>query len=194
MLTFVKKDGTTYGEALGTITVFHRDFYSYKMANSGLTDGREDIDGTITTQWYDGNNRFKTAQEAKGHGLKIHAKLKPGGSDYVVYYPSKTTSEHPSDIYDRDVKYKLVNIFETDGLWDQRFNTNLMKDAKQFQKSVGNGSANAPWNWDDHNDGSATGLLDGGIAYYPAHLVDEYFNGLGNFSKTYITNKYLGIE
>lgn len=194
VLTIIKKDNSTYGQALGVVTVFHSDFYSYKASNSGLTDGNEDIDGTLTTQNDNGISRFKTSAEAKGHGIKAHAKQKPGGSDYVVYYPSKTTSEHPSDIYDRNVKYKLVNIFEPNGMWEQRFNTSLFSNAKSFQKSYGSGSANAPWNWDDKNDGGNQGLLAGGIAYYPAHLVDEYFNGLGNYSKTYTRNPYLGIE
>ncbi|AXT52230.1 hypothetical protein D1818_15800 [Aquimarina sp. BL5] len=194
VLTIVKKDNSTYGKAIGIVTVFHSDFYSYKASNSGLTNGNEDIDGTLTTQNHNGVNRFKTSAEAKGHGIKAHAKQQPGGSDYVVYFPSKTTSEYPSDIYDRNVKYKLVNIFENGGMWDQRFNTDLFSNAKSFQKSYGNGSANAPWNWDDKNDGGNQGLLAGGIAYYPAHLVDEYFDGLGGFSKTYIYNPYLGIE
>ncbi|WP_045113503.1 hypothetical protein [Microscilla marina] len=194
LLTIVKKDGSTYGKAEGAITVFHRDFYSYKAPGSSLTNGDEDIDGTFTTQYYGGVYRFKTSQEAKGHGLKAHAKQKPGGSDYVVYYPSKTTSEVPDDIYDRHVKYKLVNMFGADGLWTNRFNTAFLTNAKSFPSTYGNGSANAPWNWDDHNDGGGQGLLHGGMAYYPAELVAAYFNGLGSFSKQYIYNPYLGIE
>ena len=73
-------------------------------------------------------------------------------------------------------------------------NSRLFNNAKSFQKSVGSGTANAPWNWDDKDDGDAQGLLAGGLAYYPAHLVDQYFNNLGNFSKTYIYNPYLGIK
>ncbi|WP_378186235.1 hypothetical protein ACE939_14080 [Aquimarina sp. W85] len=194
VLTIVKKDNTSYGKALGAVTVFHSDFYSYKAPDSGLTNGSESIDGTLTLQNYEGISRFKTSAEAKGHGIKAHAKQKPGGSDYIVYYPSKTISEYPLDIKDRNVKYKLMNIFENGGMWEQRFNTNLFKNTKSFQKSYGNGTANAPWNWDDKNDGDKQGLLSGGLAYYPAHLVDEYYNGLGGFDKTYTYNPYLGIE
>lgn len=194
LLSIVKKDGTSYGTAQGAITVFHRDFYSFKTVGSSLNQGKEDIDGTMTTQNHGGINRFQTAQEAKGHGLQAYSELRPGGSDYVVYYPSKTTAESPSNIYDRNVKYKLVSIFESGGLWNNRFNTQLFKDAKQFQKSYGSGTANAPWNWDDHNDGRGPGLLSGGMAYYPAELVDQYFDGLGNFSKEYVYNPYLGIQ
>ncbi len=194
VLTIVKKDDSSYGEALGIVTVFHSDFYSFKAQGSGLTNGNEDIDGTLSTETHNNVTRFQTAAEAKGHGIKARSKLKPGGSDYVVYYPSKNTSEEPENIYDRHVKYKLVNIFKAGGMWEQRFNEMLFSNAKSFQKSYGRGSANAPWNWDDKDDGGGQGLLDGGIAYYPAHLVAAYFNGLGNFSKKYIYNPYLGIE
>lgn len=194
VLTIVKKDNSAYGKALGILTIFHSDFYSYALSNSGLSDGNQDIDGTLTTKNDKGISRITISAEAKGHGIKAYAKQKPGGSDYVVYYPSKTTSEHPSDIYDRNVKYKLINIFENGGMWDQRFNTSLFNNARSFQKSYGRGNANAPWNWDDRNDGGNLGLLAGGIVYYPAELTDEYFNGLGNFSKNYVYNPYLNIE
>ncbi|CAL2090677.1 hypothetical protein [Tenacibaculum sp. 190524A02b] len=194
ILTVVKKDNSNYGKTLGIITVFHSDFYSYKSNNSGLTSGSESIDGILTTENHNGIIRFKTSAEAKGHGIKAYSDQKPGGSDYVVYYPSKSNSDYPSNIYDRYVNYKLINIFENGGMWDQRFNTNLFNNTKSFQKSYGNGTANAPWNWDDKNDGNSQGLLAGGIAYYPAHLIDAYFNGLENFSKNYTYNPYLGIE
>ncbi|KZS39830.1 hypothetical protein AWE51_09285 [Aquimarina aggregata] len=194
ILTIVEKDNSSYGKALGIVTVFHSDFYSYKAPNSGIISGNQDVDGTLTLQNDRGVIRFKTSAEAKGHGIKAHSKQQPGGNDYVVYYPSKTISEHPSDIYDRNVKYKLINIFENDGMWDQRFNTSLFSNGKSFKKSYGNGTANAPWNWDDRNDGGNQGLLAGGLAYYPAHLIDEYFNGLGNFSKVYTYNPFLGIQ
>ncbi|WP_433271157.1 hypothetical protein ACQPZF_11665 [Actinosynnema sp. CS-041913] len=49
--------------------------------------------------------------------------------------------------------------------------------------------ANAPWGWDDHDDGSA--LQKGLLATDPAKLVERYFDGTGNFSLTYISNGYL---
>ena len=39
-----------------------------------------------------------------------------------------------------------------------------------------NNSANAPWGWDDSNDGS---VYKGEMALDPAHLTDVYFDGLG---------------
>lgn len=194
ILTVIKKDDSKYGKALGIVTIFHSDFYSYKSNNSGLTSGNESIDGVLTTENHNGIKRFKTSAEAKGHGIKAYSDQKPGGNDYVIYYPSKGNSDYPSDIFDRYVSYKLINIFENGGMWDQRFNNNLFNNTKSFHKSYGSGTANAPWNWDDKNDGSGKGLLAGGIAYYPAHLINTYFNGLNNFSKNYTYNPYLGIE
>lgn len=194
VLTIVKKDNSAYGEVLGIVTVFHSDFFSFKAPNSGLRDGNEDIDGTLSLKQYDGVQRFETAAEAKGHGIKAYSKLKPGGSDYVIYYPSKTISEVPNDVYDRFVQYQLVDIYKSEGMWEERCNGSLFNNCNSFRKSYGSGTANAPWNWDDKNDGGGTGLLAGGLAKYPAHLVDVYFNGMGNFSKTYTYNPYLGIE
>ncbi len=193
VLAIVEKDGSEYGNALGIVTVFHSDFFSFKTPGSELRNGNQDIDGTLTSKEHNGVQRFETAAQAKGHGIKALSKLKPGGNDYVVYYPSKTRSEEPSDIYDRKVHYTLINIFETGGMWEQRFNELLFKNARSFQKSYGQGIANAPWNWNDKDDGGGTGLYAGGMAYYPAHLVDNYFNGLGSFSKTYTYNPFLNI-
>lgn len=194
ILTVVQKNQSTYGQSIAMISVFHNDFYSFKTSDSSLTDGSENIDGNVTQRLYNESNRFEVAAQAKGHGIKAYSALKPGGDDYVVYYPSKTISEYPSSVTDRHVDYKLINIFEAGGLWQSRFNILLFKDQKQFQKDNGSGTANAPWNWDDSNDGSQTGLYAGDIAKNPAQLVNAYFNGLGTFSTIYINNKYLGIE
>ena len=64
---------------LAQLPFFHSDFYSYKTSNSGLTDGNEDIDGTLTLQNHNGINRFKTSAEAKGHGIQGPFKTKTGG-------------------------------------------------------------------------------------------------------------------
>ena len=50
-------------------------------------------------------------------------------------------------------------------------------------------AANMPWSWDDGDDGSH--LQAGMLGLDPAYLVDQYFDGLGNFSLEYTSNKYL---
>jgi hypothetical protein len=52
------------------------------------------------------------------------------------------------------------------------------------------GSANPPWGWDDRNDAHKPGDL----AWDPARLVADYFQGLREFSMEYVHNPYLGIR
>lgn len=189
ILMAVRKEESQYGALEGAVTVSHSDFFSYTPTGSPLSNGQETIDGTLEMEQFDGQMHPVTAQEAKGHGLKAWPQYKIIG-DGVIYYPSANgTAEVPSDNYDNNVSYKLVNIFETGGLWSQRNNSNLFFNANGGFKgnNFKNGGANAPWAWNDGNDGDVQG---GEIASNPAKLFDIYFEGLGNFSKSYINNPY----
>ncbi|MBX0293059.1 hypothetical protein K3G63_21625 [Hymenobacter sp. HSC-4F20] len=189
LLAVVKKDGSTYGNLQAIVTVAHSDFYSFVPAGSPLQANQEDIDGTLSMESYNGALHPVTAQEAKGHGLKAYPYYQLNG-DGIKYFPSATVAEVPANADDRDVKYKLADIFASGGLWDQRTNTALFTSAAGgFVKSYGNGGANAPWAWDDGNDVPGRGEL----ATDPAKLVNSYFKNLGNFSLTYVDNKYKGI-
>ncbi len=190
LLAVVKKDGSTYGTLQGVVTVAHSDFYSFVPTGSPLQANQEDIDGTLTMEQFSNGLHPVTAQEAKGHGLKAYPYYKLNG-DGLKYFPSPTfTAEAPANADDRNVQYKLVDIFEFNGLWDQRFNTSLFVSAAGgFQKSRGNGGANAPWAWDDGNDAPVKGEL----ATDPAKLVNSYFKNLGTFDLNYVDNKYKGI-
>ncbi|RAW00015.1 hypothetical protein [Pseudochryseolinea flava] len=189
-LSIVKKDGSAHGALQGIVTVAHSDFFSFVPSGSPLQANQEDIDGTLSFETYHGQPHPVTAQEAKGHGLKANPYYKING-DGLKYLPSLDfTAEAPANADDRDVKYKLVNIFEANGLWDQRFNTELFSSAAGgFKSSYGNGGANAPWAWDDGNDVPGKGEL----ATDPAKLVNSYFKNLGTFSLIYTKNKYKGI-
>ncbi len=186
-LMIVEKNNTTYGELKGCVTVAHSDFFSFTPSSSNYRDNDEDIDGELTMQSFAGALHPVTAQECRGHGLKAHPKYKING-DGVIYYPSMNdVAEVPSDVYDNHVGYKLVDIFEPNGLWDQRYNTQLFKNEQgAFKLSHGRGGANAPWNWNDHNDN----VERGEFATDPAKLVNSYFSNLGNFSFTYTNNPY----
>ncbi len=192
-LIMVRKTSNRYGTAQGMITVFHNDFYSYVYPNSGLRSGHESVDGTLSLRNHNGIRRAETSQEAKGHGMKAYSKQKPGGNDYVIYYPGNT-AERPTDIYDRNVKYQLRDIYRE--LWEKRFNANFLRDGKRFHTSVWtNGNADAPWNWDDGNDSNCGPCQRGKIATDPAGLFQRYFDGEGSpFSKRYLYNPYIGIE
>ena len=206
LLAFVRKDGTDeYGELEGIVTVAHKDFYSYKPAGSPVTGGNEGIDGTLEMRMFDGALHPVTAQEARGHGLKAYPDYKIEGNppDGVVYYPSKSIAEEPSGPNDRDVKYKLVDIFSYDGLFDRRSDGSTFStksdDWGAFDGDEGGtcgdglpdctvDSAKAPWAWDDHDDG--TSMRRGYLATQPAWLVDYYFNNLGAFDRGYERNRY----
>lgn len=206
VLAVVRKDGSALGRLEGAVTVFHKDFFSYKAPGSALTGGAEDIDGTLSLQTFEGVARFKTVQEAKGHGLKAwpFAGNFDGGSgqDGVVYFPSSTgAAEAPSGGNDRDVRYKLVDFFA--GLWPAQFpqdaanvtystwgtfRGNDSGGCGDGTKSCSANSANTPWGWNDQDDGP---VVKGELALDPAHVVAHYFDGLGAFSTTYVRNAYL---
>lgn len=189
-LSIIKKSNANngYGEFLGMVTVAHSDFYSFTPSGSALQSNNESIDGIVSFENYANEQHPITAQESKGHGLKAWPAYKIIG-DGIKYYPSLTIAEAPSNNDDRNVKYKLVNIFEANGFWDRRFNTAFLTNAKSFPSTKGSGSANTPWNWDDKDDNPSAGAL----ATDPATLVNDYFKNLGNFSTTYILNPYKGI-
>ncbi len=212
LLTIVRKDGSTFGKLEGIVTVFHNDFYSYTPAGSPLTKGREDIDGRLTMHFYEGSFRSLTAQQAKGHGLKAWPYAgdfqgKPD-QDGIIYFPSRTAAEVPRSGNDRDVKYRLLDIFSPGGLWDRQLAEANMREKNVLtfhkwgtfkgNKSGGCGegatvtckedAAHTPWGWDDHNDGPT---YTGEMALDPANLVNIYFDGLGSFSHKYVRNRYI---
>ncbi len=188
ILLTVRKDGSTYGALEAMVTVSHTDFYSYVPAGSPYTNGQEDIDGTVRMMNVGGVDRPVTFQEAKGHGIHAWNGDSYSNTDVVLYFPSLTESEVPSGGNDRDVKYQLVDIFEYHGLWDHRYDPQTFHAWGTFRGDNGatKNGANAPWGYDDKNDGPGRGE----IATDPAKLVANYFNNRGNFSLTYIRNPF----
>ncbi len=210
-LAVVRKNGSTYGSLEGMITVFHTNFFSFTPAGSPLSNGNESIDGTVSFETHNGVSRARTVQEAKGHGLKAWPYTSDfnGGAnqDGIIYYPTQAAAEFPSSGNDRNVPYRLVNIFGANGMWDHALNdANLPgSQAATFNswgtfkgntsggcgsglKSCSSSSANSPWGWDDSDDGAS---YRGEFALDPAHLVAHYFGGLGTFSQQYLNNRYL---
>lgn len=188
-LLTVRKNGTTYGKLEAMVTVAHSDFYSYVPSGSSFTSGRENVDGTLIMQSHGGVTHPTTRQEAKGHGLYAHNGASFPGGDGVVYLPSATTAEVPSSGNDRSVAYRLTDIFGTSGLWSRRNDSVTFASFGTFRGDNGkDNAANAPWGWDDGNDGGD--LPRGLLATDPAYLVHQYFDGTGTFSLTYTRNAY----
>ena len=202
LLTIVRRPAqegpNEFGELQGMITVYHLDFFSYITPGSPLTEGQEDIDGTlemenVPDQLNAGMLHPVTAQQSKGHGIKAHPQVQIEGGDGIKYFPSVDVAQSPSGPNDRAVKYKLINIFEPGGLWDHRDDPLTFASPGVFRgDDGGDNKANAPWNWDDNDDGS--NLRGGELATNPAKLVNIYFDDLGDFSTTYEFNLYQGIQ
>lgn len=189
ILLCVEKGETLYGTLRAAITVAHSDFFSYVPAGSPWQGNEESVDGVLSLEEYQGEGHPLTAQEAKGHGLKAHPYYKLNG-DGIKYYPSLQNAEVPANADDRNVSYRLVNIFEPGGLWQQRINAELFASpAGGFLSSVGSGSANAPWAWDDKDDNAAWGQL----ATDPAAIMARYFSNVGELDQAYLKNPYVGI-
>ncbi|UOQ71565.1 hypothetical protein [Hymenobacter cellulosilyticus] len=70
LLAVVRKDGSTYGNLQGIVTVAHSDFYSFVPAGSPLQANQEDVDGSLTMEQFNGGLHPVTAQEAKGTASK----------------------------------------------------------------------------------------------------------------------------
>jgi hypothetical protein len=196
VLLTVARDGSTFGALKSAITVAHKDFFSYVPSGGNWTSGGESVDGTLSLANFEGSGHPVTAQEAKGHGLKARPYYDIVG-DGLVYYPSRDSAEEPSSPDDRDVRYRLIDIFEPGGLWDRRNDAATFASWGSFagDKSDGCGAgtigcdqnaANAPWGWDDHDDVPGRGEL----ASDPARVVSEYFRIPETLSRTYTFNPY----
>lgn len=196
VLLAIHRDGTAHGKLKAAVTVAHKDFYSFTPSGSTWTSGGESVDGTLQTTALSDGAHPVTAQEAKGHGLKARPYYDIVG-DGVVYFPSLTVAEVPSGPDDRNVLYKLVDINAPGGLWDQRGNAQLFASAGTFAGNNSGGcgsgaigcganSANAPWGWDDQNDGPGRGAL----AADPAGVARAYFTIPEAVNTTYTFNPF----
>ena len=188
VLLTVRRDGSTYGQLEAMVTVAHNNFYSFTPEGSPYTSGRESIDGRVILQSYGGFARPTTFQESKGHGCKAWNGAEFPGGDGVVYYPD-SVAEVPGSGNDRFVRYQLIDVFAAGGLWDHRYDPATFASWGTFAGDNGkDNAANAPWGWDDHDDGSD--LPRGMLATDPAKLVSVYFGNIGSFSLTYTQNGF----
>jgi hypothetical protein len=196
LLLTIARDGSTYGALRSAVTVAHTDFFSYVPSGGNWTSGHESVDGTLQLATFAGAGHPVTAQQAKGHGLKARPYYDIVG-DGIIYYPSLTTAEVPSNPDHRNVLYKLVDIFQPGGLWDNRSLASLFASFGSFAGDTTGGcgsgaigcntnAANAPWGWDDSNDAPPRGTM----ATDPAALVTNYFTIPEPVSLSYTFNPY----
>lgn len=202
LLVTVYRDGTQYGQLEGAVTVAHTDHFSYTAGGTHFSANAEDIDGSLLVS----NGHPMTYQEAKGHGLYAYGGGHVQDGDGIWYYPSKpylgyetaTAPATPSSSNSQPTAYyQLIDIFEPGGLWDHRFDSNTFANFGAFRGDTGGGcgsgsscstnSANAPWGWDDKDDGP---VFPGEMTFDPAHLVSRYFKTTTPFSRDFDCNPY----
>lgn len=197
------------------VTVSHRDFYSYAGSPIGdryaIEGWAEDVDGAIElSNRFAGRgeppHRFKLYAESGGHAIRGSKRGWGSESHIVRYRPSVTRAEAPKEnAFEREhdanfqtVRYKLLSLFEPNGLWAHRDDPRVFRpdglgrQAFVERNSDGGhaaGQANPPWGWDDADDRHQPG----DVAWDPARLVSGYFVGLREFSRQYIHNPYIGL-
>ncbi len=182
-LLVIQKEGGTYGEFILMITRAHEDLYSYKDYDSPVSnkvgEGHEDIDGDIEFETHHPHIYVKAEGHAVYGDLRWEKKGFPGGDGVVYRYTGQ--AEEPQNGDDRNVGYDLVDIGE---LWAKRHDPEIFYEFGTFRgDDRGENKANAPWRWDDKDDGE---VYADQLFIDPAYLVDYYHDGLGNFSHDYI--------
>ncbi|HKQ79579.1 MAG TPA: hypothetical protein VJ810_38155 [Blastocatellia bacterium] len=131
------------------------------------------------------------------------------GGDGVIYYPGSTAGVPDFQKEVDGAPYALIDIFETNGLWDRREQIDWKMDGCGGRQGAANcmwgyfgafrgqrwgvDKANAPWRWDHADDSMPPGMQ----AFDPLRLIEE-FNNLSEvpaeqLSRKYTNNAYLGL-
>jgi hypothetical protein len=192
ILLAVRRDGSRFGRVEAGVTVAHSNFYSFVPARGRWSPADESVDGVLELDSRSG--RPMTTQEARGHALRAWRSGVP--FDGIVYYPSLAPVEPPSP-HARTAAYALLDIFAPGGLWERR-DSRLFSARGAFAGDRGGAcgsggilcttnAANAPWGWDDHDDGD---VGRGDIACDPVKLVTRYFRAPERVSRAYTHNPY----
>lgn len=196
VLFAVARDGTRFGALRAAVTVVHSDFYSYVPASSNWSSGREDVDGALSFQTFEGEPHPLTAAQAETHAIKAWPYYAEHGEG-VVYYPSLSRAQVPSGPNDRAVLYRLHDMLEPDGLWAHRDDPRLFAHYGSFAGNASGGcgaaalwclrnAAHASWAWNDHDDHSPGGAM----ATDPAGLARAYFSTHEHVSSAYELNPF----
>ena len=212
ILSVIKKDNSEFGTLIAMVTTSHTDFYSYVNPNAGLSANNKSIDGDIRFEVFQNEMHPKIYQGPRGHPIMGDSSVAnfsgADDEDGVIYFPSLTDSEMPTDGNNRNVQYKLINMADYGNLW-----TFQLLEAKQnssdtktfyswgvlkgddggdcdgiFPFGCPSNSSNTPWGWDDKDDKNNH---RGEIALNPAKLINYYFKDLGAYETTYAYNFYI---
>jgi len=182
-LLVIQKDDGYYGQFVLMVTRAHEDLYSFKdydnPPSNKVGDGNEDIDGDVQ---FEANHPYIYVK-AEGHAvygdLRWEKKDFPGEDGVVYRFTGQ--AEEPQNGNDRNVGYDLLHI---DEMWARRKDPDIFCGFGTFYgDDYGENKANAPWGWDDKDDGEVSAS---DFFINPAHLVDYYHDGLGDFSRDYV--------
>jgi hypothetical protein len=190
VLLSIKKDGSDYGQFQLMETLSHDQWYQYTN-DPNITTGMDNVDGGVL---FDGSHPEIFIQPNGespwgGHGILAYDGSSAPGGDGIVYYAG-STADVPTNFsgYQNRYSYQLKSI---DEFWSRRYNYGDNTTFASFGVLRGDNymsnSAKLPWAWDDASDGAT---FIGECISDPAFMIDTHLNGLGNFSHTYIYNKY----
>lgn len=192
-LFVIKKDGTPYGAFVLMETQAHNHFYQYSN-DGGIMDGSDDIDGGVIFDnghpcVYISPNGIGTNA---GHGVRGYDGSAAQGDDGIIYRYTdgiSTVPENASGNYEYAYDYELISM---DAFWERRYDiggpdSTFGAFGQLYGDTYGKNKAKMPWAWDDPDDGPA---MIGVNWSDPAHFVDVHFDGLGDFSHTYLYNPY----
>ncbi len=188
LIVVIKKDGSSYGQFQLMETMAHNQWYDYTNDPS-ITSGSDNVDGGVL---FNGSHPKVFSQAngqspSGGHGVKAYDGSSAPGGDGIVY-DYTGTAEFPSATNGSYIHHYGYSLIEWGDLWNRRNDPTIFSSWGTFagDNHTAN-SANAPWGWDDSDDGPA---LQGMNWSDPAHQVDVHLNGLGNFSHSYVNNPY----
>ncbi len=201
----VRKDGTTHGDLRMVQLQAHYDFYQYiPPGETGITNGDDDIDGTIELDTTYPGIHPRVYVQGGGHGLSNE----DTGDWPSVYYYYTGIAQDPDDVGYAHVGYDLLSMFSE--MWEQRKNccgtgrlfanwANYNRfgfSTSEFGKNFdgddgGEDKASPPWDWDDDDDGDT--WLNGDWFMHPAGYHASRFGWSEPFSTTYLFQPF-GFE
>lgn len=192
-LFVIEKDGSEFGSFLLMETQAHNHFYQYSN-NTDIIDGSDDIDGGVIFDnghhpaVYISPNGLGTSA---GHGVSAYDGSGAQGDDGIIYRYEEGIGVVPDDASGNFLHAYDYELLSMDAFWDRRYDIGDNSPFGAFGQlrgdNYGENKAKMPWAWDDPDDGPAMLSVNWSD---PAHFVDVHFDGLGDFSHTYLYNPY----
>jgi hypothetical protein len=189
MQLVIARDTTLYGKYLGAMSIFHHKIMMYTTHNYAK-QSRSNFQTSLLL--FTGDHPI-SAQQTKGHGCKAYGDMRHQGQRITLYVPHDqliSSFELPTMPVDT-LSYKLVDIFEPNGLWEQRNNADFFSPNQTIKGDNGRG-AKPPWLW--HSAQWKKSYPTGIIAEHPAQIAVDYFLFSNGVDTNYTFNPYKGIK